>query len=68
MKTSECWLFAGGVLGGQAQTPVESVNDDKKAWNQIFKIKIQHSCLENTQTNSRVAWFTFTYRNKFTKI
>ena len=29
MQTSEDWVFAGGDVGGVAQTTVESVNDGK---------------------------------------
>lgn len=31
MQTSEPWVFAGGDVGGVANTTVESVNDGKQA-------------------------------------
>lgn len=31
MQTSEPWVFAGGDIGGIANTTVESVNDGKQA-------------------------------------
>lgn len=31
MQTSEPWVFAGGDIGGTANTTVESVNDGKQA-------------------------------------
>lgn len=31
MQTSEPWVFAGGDIGGLANTTVESVNDGKQA-------------------------------------
>lgn len=31
MQTSEPWVFAGGDIGGVANTTVESVNDGKQA-------------------------------------